>query len=130
MRTILAILCLTVLLPLRAAEVEHADHQIAGEFDELCLAASVHGLPIGTDDTTGVAVITRRVLSDLTESESAVFIDLRKDPLAVTTPLPVDRDTLVVIDYRGFITPMVWARARQIADLGYRRVRILWSFGC
>ena len=32
--------------------------------------------------------------------------------------------------FGGLITPLVWERARQIADLGYRRVRILWSFGC
>lgn len=125
MRTILAILCLTAVLHAGGADVPDVV-----DFDALCFGASVRGLPTGTDDATGIAVITRRVLSELTESETAVIIDLRSDPLAVTTPLPADRDTLVVLDYHGLITPMVWSRARQIADLGYRRVRILWRFGC
>jgi hypothetical protein len=125
MRPILTILCLAGCLDLGCA-----DHPGDIDFDELCLAASARGLPIETGDASGIAVITRRVLSDLTESESAVIIDLYKDPLAVTTPLPADHDALIVVKLGGIITPLVWTRARQIADLGYRRVRILWSAGC
>lgn len=77
-----------------------------------------------------IAIITPNALASLGDSESLVVIDLATDPLAVATPLPADRDTVVVLDDNGFGTPAVWVRARQIAALGYRRVYILWSLGC
>ena len=110
MRSILTILCLTALLDLRAAEVN-------GFF--------------ATTTTIGtISIITPNALSDLGDSESMVFIDLATDSLAVLTPLPNDRDDYVVLDLHGHITPIVWARARQISALGYRHVLIRWGWGC
>ena len=110
MRSILTILCLTALLDARAA--------VSNGF-------------FATTTTVGtISIITPNALADLGDSESMVFINLETDHLAVLTPLPADRDTYVVLDLDGLITPIVWTRARQIAALGYRRVLIRWGWGC
>lgn len=110
MRTILTILCLTALLDLRAAEYWPSTNISA--------------------ESAAISVITPNALAALGDSETIVVIDLAIDPLAVLTPLPADHDTYVVLNEDGFTSPIVWARARQIAALGYRRVLILWGWGC
>lgn len=110
MRPILTIMFLAALLELRAAEY--------GPITNMSV------------DAASIAIITPDALASLGDSESLVIIDLTTDPLAVATPLPADRDTYVVLDDAGFSSTTVWTRARQISALGYRRVLIMWDWGC
>ena len=111
MRLILTILCLATLLGAHAAEGRTTRSFVPTE-------------------TGAIAIITPHALKELGESDSVFFVDLESDPLALMTELPADLDAYVIVDFDGQITPLVWTRARQIAALGYRNVRIRWGWGC
>jgi hypothetical protein len=102
----------------------------------LCCAAALFPLaaqdqpPLRSAAAPAFAWLTSAELNELGDSDPITVIDLRRDPLGTSTALPADHDEIVAIDAGRGLLGIAHAVAERLAGLGYRRVYILFNFGC
>ncbi len=102
----------------------------------LCAAVAVvpiaaeEQVPLRSAGLPGFEWLLPSELHELEDSDSITWIHLADDRLGVLTELPADRDQIVVVVGGHRLFTLAETTARHLAQLGWRRVYVLFDFGC